>query len=218
MYPELMDSSRKSVILPSNAPNNLEHHFSCRGVLQNTSGNVQAGTLENGEVMPDTPLLTAAKGICAVYPSQASRTTSCKAAISTSRRRARLREPFRTSSAHDKKPKLTPEQARWFRERMTTTGGFPILSRSELRCEPYLKYRARQRKNLGKDGKPVWSDHMEEAFQRGKWRRCPLSLLSFMLTTLQRCGSTGHTGAQSSRCGRRRSGKAATSGSPIISS
>lgn len=218
MYPELMDSTRKSVILPSNAPDNLEHHFSSRGVLQNTSGNVQTGTLENGEIMRDTSLPTAAKGICAVYPSQASRTTSCKAAISTYRRRARLREPFRTSSGNDKLTKLTPEQARWYRERMTTTGGLPILTRSELRCEAYLKYRARQRKNLGSDGEPVWSDHMEEAFQRGTWRLFPLSQLSFMLTTLQRCGRSGHPGAQSSRCGRRRSGKAATSGYPITSS
>jgi hypothetical protein len=54
MYPELMDPDQNLFVLPSNASTNLDHHSSPRGVLQNTSGNVQSNTLENGEVIPDT--------------------------------------------------------------------------------------------------------------------------------------------------------------------
>lgn len=163
-----MDPDRNLFVLPSNAPTSLEYHSSSRGVLQNTSGNVQSNTLENAEVLPGTSLPTGAKGICTEYQSQTSATASCQATVVTSRSRARLRIPFRKRHGYQKGPELTPEQEQWLKQRLATAGGFPTLTRSELRCDAYLKYRARQRKNLGKDGKPVWSDHLEEAFQRGK--------------------------------------------------
>ena len=164
-----MDTDRNLFVLPSNAPTNLEHHSSFRGVLQNTSGNVQSNILANSDATPDSLLATAPKSICAEHPSQTSVAPGCQATIATSRGRARLRIPFRKRYGDEKAPALTPEQERWLNERLATGGGFPTFTRSELRCEAYLKYRARQRKNLGKkDGKPVWSDRLEEAFQRGK--------------------------------------------------
>ena len=34
----------------------------------------------------------------------------------------------------------------------------------------YLSYRARQRRDTGADGKPVWDDRIEDAFQNGQCR------------------------------------------------
>ena len=163
-----MEMDRNLFVLPSNAPTDPEHQSNPRGVLQNTSGNVQSSTPENAEVIPATSFPTGVKDECADYPSQTSITASCQATSATLRPRARLRIPFRRRHGHAKEPELTPAQERWLSERLATNGGFPTLTRTELRCDAYLKYRARQRKNLGKDGKPVWSDHLEEAFQRGK--------------------------------------------------
>lgn len=38
---------------------------------------------------------------------------------------------------------------------------------TELECARYLAYKHRNRKEKGKDGKEVWPDHLEEAFQIG---------------------------------------------------
>ncbi|PYH96372.1 TEA-domain-containing protein [Aspergillus ellipticus CBS 707.79] len=38
--------------------------------------------------------------------------------------------------------------------------------RSYLRSQKYLEYRARPRRDTGKDGEPVWSDELEDAFQQ----------------------------------------------------
>lgn len=46
-------------------------------------------------------------------------------------------------------------------------GVLPILTQVELNSPKYLAYRARQRRDTGKDGEPVWPDHLEEAFQKG---------------------------------------------------
>lgn len=40
--------------------------------------------------------------------------------------------------------------------------------RSYLKSQKYLEYRARPRRDTGKDGEPVWSDELEDAFQQGK--------------------------------------------------
>lgn len=40
--------------------------------------------------------------------------------------------------------------------------------RSYLFSKKYLEYRDRRRKDLGSDGKQVWSDAVEEAFQEGR--------------------------------------------------
>jgi len=39
---------------------------------------------------------------------------------------------------------------------------------TELECARYLAYKHRSRKDKGKDGKEVWPDHLEEAFQIGR--------------------------------------------------
>ncbi len=39
---------------------------------------------------------------------------------------------------------------------------------TELECARYLEYKHRGRKDKGKDGKEVWPDHLEEAFQIGR--------------------------------------------------
>jgi hypothetical protein len=36
----------------------------------------------------------------------------------------------------------------------------------------YIEYRSRPRQEFGKDGKPIWPDHIEAAFQDGKLGRC----------------------------------------------
>lgn len=46
--------------------------------------------------------------------------------------------------------------------------------RSYLRSKKYLDYRARQRKDLGPDNKPVWSDDVEEAFQEALFEIEPM--------------------------------------------
>jgi TEA/ATTS domain family. len=39
---------------------------------------------------------------------------------------------------------------------------------SYLKSQKYLEYRARPRRDTGKDGEPVWSDELEDAFQQGR--------------------------------------------------
>ncbi|KAL4928533.1 transcription factor AbaA [Aspergillus undulatus] len=39
-------------------------------------------------------------------------------------------------------------------------------ARSYLKSQKYLEYRARPRRDTGKDGEPVWSDELEDAFQQ----------------------------------------------------
>lgn len=43
----------------------------------------------------------------------------------------------------------------------------PRRGRSYLKSQKYLEYRARPRRDTGKDGEPVWSDQLEDAFQQG---------------------------------------------------
>ncbi|KAJ5106328.1 hypothetical protein N7456_003003 [Penicillium angulare] len=42
----------------------------------------------------------------------------------------------------------------------------PRRGRSYLKSQKYLEYRARPRRDTGKDGEPVWSDELEDAFQQ----------------------------------------------------
>lgn len=45
----------------------------------------------------------------------------------------------------------------------------PRRGRSYLKSQKYLEYRARPRRDTGKDGEPVWSDGLEDAFQQGMY-------------------------------------------------
>ncbi|KAB8206904.1 TEA/ATTS domain family-domain-containing protein [Aspergillus parasiticus] len=42
----------------------------------------------------------------------------------------------------------------------------PRRTRSYLKSQKYIEYRARPRRDTGKDGEPVWSDELEDAFQQ----------------------------------------------------
>lgn len=41
------------------------------------------------------------------------------------------------------------------------------IDRPYLRSQKYIDYRERKRQDIGKDGKPVWPDHVEASFQNG---------------------------------------------------
>lgn len=45
-------------------------------------------------------------------------------------------------------------------------------ARSYLKSQKYMEYRARPRRDTGKDGEPVWSDELEDAFQQGRTTFC----------------------------------------------
>lgn len=45
----------------------------------------------------------------------------------------------------------------------------PLPDRLFLQDEKYKNYLKRKRKDLGKDGKPVWPDHIEASFQNGDY-------------------------------------------------
>jgi transcriptional enhancer factor len=47
-------------------------------------------------------------------------------------------------------------------------GPGPRRTRSYLKSQKYLEYRARPRRDTGKDGEAVWSDELEDAFQQGE--------------------------------------------------
>ena len=55
--------------------------------------------------------------------------------------------------------------------RMNSVGhssGGARRARSYLKSQKYLEYRARPRRDTGKDGEAVWSDELEDAFQQGE--------------------------------------------------
>lgn len=45
----------------------------------------------------------------------------------------------------------------------------PEFSRPYLQHPKYIEYRSRPRQEIGKDGKPIWPDIIEAAFQNGKF-------------------------------------------------
>lgn len=49
----------------------------------------------------------------------------------------------------------------------------PRRGRSYLGTQGYMEYRARPRRDTGSDGKPVWSDEVEDAFQQGELHYFP---------------------------------------------
>ena len=51
--------------------------------------------------------------------------------------------------------------------RKARRGIHSIHDRPYLQSEKYKNYRERPRQDAGKDGKPVWPDHIEESFQNG---------------------------------------------------
>ncbi|KAI9870030.1 MAG: hypothetical protein M1830_004770 [Pleopsidium flavum] len=154
-----MDFRRNLCLLPSNAPSNVEHNSTPRGILQNTSGNVQTNILEISEVALNVSLPAQVEDLHAQCPPQSVISPSDQAQLGSAPESIRTRAPPSTASSYAQSKGSRPQQR-------CLKGQLPILSRAELRCPEYLRYRSRQRQNLGKDGKPVWSEPMEEAFQR----------------------------------------------------
>lgn len=71
---------------------------------------------------------------------------------------------------------------------------------SYLKSQKYLEYRARPRRDTGKDGEPVWSDELEDAFQQGKslttlsWRLESNCWIQLLKQTLPWAGESGLNG------------------------
>ncbi|KAL1970587.1 hypothetical protein VTN77DRAFT_4231 [Rasamsonia byssochlamydoides] len=74
-----------------------------------------------------------------------------------------------TTSVHDSDTLAARLQAKKLRRIQSAAQPTPIAllrsKRSYLRSQKYLEYRARPRRDTGKDGEPVWSDALEDAFQ-----------------------------------------------------
>jgi len=62
-------------------------------------------------------------------------------------------------------------------------------ARPYLQCQKYIDYRSRRRQDTGEDGKPVWDDPMEEAFQNGQFH---LSIEKQYLTNVSPGGYQAH--------------------------
>ena len=54
------------------------------------------------------------------------------------------------------------------RRQNSVVAGSGYQDRSYLTSKEYLAYRNRPRKDLGRDGKQIWSDPVEDAFQEGE--------------------------------------------------
>lgn len=122
-------------------------------VLQHTSGNAQSYTdhIENGHVTCGEDQL---QQLAYKYPQPTHPLPHTVSAPNLSQQAlaARLQQKKlrRLQSAGPPLP--------------TTTGP---RKRSYLKSQKYLEYRARPRRDTGKDGEPVWSDALEDAFQQG---------------------------------------------------
>lgn len=67
--------------------------------------------------------------------------------------------------------------------RMNSVGpgaGGARRARSYLKSQKYLEYRARPRRDTGKDGEAVWSDELEDAFQQGKFLLNPADTWDYL--------------------------------------
>lgn len=79
--------------------------------------------------------------------------------------------PVSSPSLHDSHILAARIQAKKLR-RLQSSASHPAsgmrAKRSYLKSQKYLEYRARPRRDTGKDGEPVWSDALEDAFQQGE--------------------------------------------------
>ena len=153
-----MESRPQPSVVPSNYPADEDQTSSTsmgipRRTLSETTGNVRSSTLDTLHEDQDK--------VDGLPASKHLPVSSGLTASASSRSLASRHELRRTrSSASDK-------------------GIQPFTA---LQSTAYQQYRARQRRDAG-DGDAVWPDHLEEAFQRGKWtssavsrrRRAPLT-------------------------------------------
>lgn len=75
-----------------------------------------------------------------------------------------------STSLHDSHVLAARLQAKKLRRLQSAAHSMPAMrpKRSYLKSQKYLEYRARPRRDTGKDGEPVWSDALEDAFQQGE--------------------------------------------------
>lgn len=148
-----MEQWPKPSILPSQPEDEKQHHHQrLARVLGDTSGNVQAypqkfnSGIENQVSAYDAPSLKvpiAREG--QYFPPVATLPPNDQNTANLARLHAR----------HKRK-----QHTHGFRRRFDEV-------RPYLQCHKYTDYRARRRQDTGPDGKPVWDDPMEEAFQNG---------------------------------------------------
>lgn len=81
-----------------------------------------------------------------------------------------LQHSVSTTSLHDSHVLAARLQAKKLRRLQSAAQPMSVVrpKRSYLKSQKYLEYRARPRRDTGKDGEPVWSDALEDAFQQGK--------------------------------------------------
>lgn len=128
--------------------------------LQNTSGNVQtyAEGVANGDGgSHDEQLQSIAHKFPQAEPPFNSVPTSNVQDSQAMAARLRAKKLRRLQSAPQPPPTTTPPTTTIVRPR-----------RSYMNSQKYLEYRARPRRDTGKDGEPVWSDALEDAFQQGE--------------------------------------------------
>lgn len=120
--------------------------------LQHTSGNAQAyadGAMHGDAGGRDDPLQLALKYPPAPVP---------------------FHHSISSTSLHDSHVLAARIQAKKLRRLQSAAHSMPAMrpKRSYLKSQKYLEYRARPRRDTGKDGEPVWSDALEDAFQQGE--------------------------------------------------
>ncbi|KAH8700569.1 transcription factor AbaA [Talaromyces proteolyticus] len=76
--------------------------------------------------------------------------------------------PVSSTSVHDSHVLAARIQAKKLRRLQSASHPMSAMrpKRSYLKSQKYLEYRARPRRDTGKDGEPVWSDALEDAFQQ----------------------------------------------------
>ncbi|MCJ1224697.1 hypothetical protein MMC12_001342 [Toensbergia leucococca] len=132
-----MEVRRNPCVLPSNAPA-LESKADCPiGVLRTSSGNVLSSSLDSRR---------------RPFKATSAHHTGVRASRAFDDAQSRFGSSARQSAQRQRQKKV-PDDV------------FPILNGEELQSPKYLVYRERQRREEGTDGKQVWSDELEVAFQ-----------------------------------------------------
>ena len=140
-----MEVRRNPCVLPSNAPA-LESKADCPiGVLRTSSGNVLSSSLDSRR---------------RPFKATSAHHTGVRASRAFDDAQSRFGSSARQSAQRQRQKKV-PDDV------------FPILNGEELQSPKYLVYRERQRREEGTDGKQVWSDELEVAFQTGPFKYYP---------------------------------------------
>ena len=148
-----MDQWPRHSILPSQADFERHHHHRSVRVLGDTSGNVQTYAqdskpdIESQVSVYDAPNVKVPAPVVGQYqfPPAPTLPSNDPSGANLARLHAR-----RQRKEHNHGVRKLSDDARPY-----------------LQCHKYTEYRGRRRQDTGDDGKPVWDDPMEEAFQNG---------------------------------------------------